>query len=244
MSELLKCQALSKEYNEGESTVQVLKNINFTVNKAEQVAIVGSSGSGKSTLLHLLGALDQPTTGEVLFEQQNIFQFSDNQQAKFRNQSLGFVYQFHHLLPEFSALENVAMPLFIAKKPIEQAKKTALNMLEKVGLSHRSSHKPSELSGGERQRVAIARALVSQPKLILADEPTGNLDHKTGESIYQLLTELREQTQTSFVVVTHDIQLANRLDRSLSLIDGVLTEVAKELEGNLASDLVSNLGNK
>ncbi len=227
MSELLRCQALSKDYNEGENTVHVLKSVNFAVNRAEQVAIVGSSGSGKSTLLHLLGALDKPTSGEVLFEQQNIFQFSDNQQAQFRNQSLGFVYQFHHLLPEFSALENVAMPLFIAKQPIKQAKVTAQNILNKVGLSHRASHKPSELSGGERQRVAIARALVRQPKLILADEPTGNLDQKTGESIYQLLSELREQTETSFIVVTHDIQLANRLDRSYSLRDGVLTQVGQ-----------------
>lgn len=233
MSELLKCTNLSKEYSDGENSVKVLKSVNFTVNKAEQVAIVGSSGSGKSTLLHLLGALDSPTAGDVKFEQQNIFQFSQNQQAQFRNQSLGFVYQFHHLLPEFNALENVAMPLFIAKKPIKEANSLALAMLEKVGLSHRSSHKPSELSGGERQRVAIARALVSQPKLILADEPTGNLDQKTGESIYQLLAELREQTQTSFVVVTHDLQLASRLDRSLSLVDGVLTESQSKLQSGV-----------
>jgi lipoprotein-releasing system ATP-binding protein len=233
MSELLKCTNLSKEYSDGENSVKVLKSVNFAVNKAEQVAIVGSSGSGKSTLLHLLGALDSPTAGYVKFEQQNIFQFSQIQQAQFRNQSLGFVYQFHHLLPEFNALENVAMPLFIAKKPIKEANSLALAMLEKVGLSHRSSHKPSELSGGERQRVAIARALVSQPKLILADEPTGNLDQKTGESIYKLLAELREQTQTSFVVVTHDLQLANRLDRSLSLVDGVLTESKSTLQSGV-----------
>ncbi|MDU0354853.1 lipoprotein-releasing ABC transporter ATP-binding protein LolD [Paraglaciecola aquimarina] len=224
MSELLKCSDLSKEYHEGENCVKVLKSVNFTIRRAEQVAIVGSSGSGKSTLLHLLGALDKPSSGEVIFEQQNIFQYNENQQAQFRNQSLGFVYQFHHLLPEFSALENVAMPLFIAKRPIKQANAAALAMLAKVGLSHRAKHKPSELSGGERQRVAIARALVSQPKLILADEPTGNLDQKTGENIYQLLNDLREQTETSFVVVTHDIQLANRLDRSLQLVDGELTE--------------------
>lgn len=227
MEELFKCQALCKEYSDGENKVEVLKHIDFSVNKAEQVAIVGSSGSGKSTLLHSLGALDKPTSGKVVFEQQNIFEFNDNQQAQFRNQSLGFVYQFHHLLPEFSALENVAMPLFIAKTPVKEANRLALDMLDKVGLSHRVKHKPSELSGGERQRVAIARALVTQPKLILADEPTGNLDHKTGESIYQLLGELREQTRTSFVIVTHDIQLANRLDRSLQLIDGVLTETSK-----------------
>jgi lipoprotein-releasing system ATP-binding protein len=226
MSELLKCTNLSKEYNDGENSIKVLKNINFSINKAEQVAIVGSSGSGKSTLLHLLGALDKPTSGQVSFEQQDIFTFSSNQQAQFRNQSLGFVYQFHHLLPEFSALENVAMPLLIAKKAIKQANELAMAMLDKVGLSHRYKHKPSELSGGERQRVAIARALVTQPKLILADEPTGNLDQKTGESIYQLLSDLREQMHTSFVVVTHDTQLAKRLDRSLNLIDGRLSDAS------------------
>lgn len=224
MSELLRCTNLTKEYSDGENSIEVLKSINFSVNKAEQIAIVGSSGSGKSTLLHLLGALDKPTSGQVLFEQQDIFAFNSNQQAKFRNQSLGFVYQFHHLLPEFSALENVAMPLLIAKNKVKQANELAKAMLAKVGLSHRFSHKPAELSGGERQRVAIARALVTQPKLILADEPTGNLDQKTGESIYELLSELREQMQTSFVVVTHDTQLAKRLDRSLNLVDGCLTE--------------------
>lgn len=224
MSELLRCTNLTKEYSDGENSVKVLKNINFSINKAEQVAIVGSSGSGKSTLLHLLGALDKPTSGQVLFEQQDIYSFSSNQQAQFRNQSLGFVYQFHHLLPEFSALENVAMPLLIAKKNLKQANEMAINMLDKVGLSHRHSHKPAELSGGERQRVAIARALVTEPKLILADEPTGNLDQKTGESIYQLLSDLREQMFTSFVVVTHDTQLAKRLDRSLNLVDGCLSD--------------------
>lgn len=223
MTELLRCSNLTKEYSDGESIVKVLKCVDFSINKAEQVAIVGSSGSGKSTLLHLLGALDKPTSGHVTFEQQDIFAFSSNQQAKFRNQSLGFVYQFHHLLPEFSALENVAMPLLIAKKAIKESNELAMAMLDKVGLSHRYKHKPAELSGGERQRVAIARALVTQPKLILADEPTGNLDQKTGESIYQLLSDLREQMQTSFVVVTHDTQLAKRLDRSLNLIDGCLT---------------------
>jgi lipoprotein-releasing system ATP-binding protein len=228
MSELLRCTNLTKEYNDGQNSVKVLKSVNFSIKKAEQIAIVGSSGSGKSTLLHLLGALDKPTSGQVTFEQQDIFSFSSNQQAKFRNQSLGFVYQFHHLLPEFSALENVAMPLLIAKKPINQANEMAMAMLDKVGLSHRYRHKPAELSGGERQRVAIARALVTQPKLILADEPTGNLDQKTGESIYELLSDLREQMHTSFVVVTHDTQLANRLDRSLNLLDGCLTDSQTE----------------
>ena len=174
-------------------------------------------------MLHLLGALDQPTSGSVLFEQQDIFAFSNAQQAKFRNQSLGFVYQAHHLLPEFSALENVAMPRLIANEKRDEALHHAEEMLNKVGLSHRLTHRPSMLSGGERQRVAIARALVNQPKLVLADEPTGNLDTKTGEGIYQLLNELRDLSQTSFIVVTHDIQLAKRLDRSLSLVNGQLS---------------------
>lgn len=226
MSELLKCTNLNKIFNEGVNQVQVLKNVSFSIAKGEQVAVVGSSGSGKSTLLHLLGALDKPSSGHVWFEQQDIFKFSANQQAQFRNESLGFVYQFHHLLPEFSALENVAMPLLIAKKSVKFAEQEAMAILTRVGLQHRATHKPAELSGGERQRVAIARALVNQPSLVLADEPTGNLDHKTGEGIYQLLRELQTQFQTSFVVVTHDIELASKLDRSLSLIDGELQDSA------------------
>ncbi|WP_158770148.1 lipoprotein-releasing ABC transporter ATP-binding protein LolD [Paraglaciecola sp. L1A13] len=223
MHELLNCVHLSKQYDDGKNSVHILSDVNLTVNTSEQVAIVGTSGSGKSTLLHLLGALDQPTSGHVLFEQQDIFTFSSAQQAKFRNQSLGFVYQAHHLLPEFSALENVAMPRLIANEKREKALHHAEIMLNKVGLAHRLSHRPSMLSGGERQRVAIARALVNNPKLVLADEPTGNLDAKTGEGIYQLLNELRELSQTSFIVVTHDIQLASRLDRSLSLVNGQLS---------------------
>ncbi|MBJ2138935.1 lipoprotein-releasing ABC transporter ATP-binding protein LolD [Paraglaciecola chathamensis] len=223
MHELLKCDHLSKQYDDGKDSVHILNNVNLTVHTSEQLAIIGSSGSGKSTLLHLLGALDQPTSGSVLFEQQDIFAFSNAQQAKFRNQSLGFVYQAHHLLPEFSALENVAMPRLIANEKRDEALHHAEEMLKKVGLSHRLTHRPSMLSGGERQRVAIARALVNQPKLVLADEPTGNLDTKTGEGIYQLLNELRDLSQTSFIVVTHDIQLAKRLDRSLSLVNGQLS---------------------
>jgi lipoprotein-releasing system ATP-binding protein len=226
MSELLKCTNLNKIFNEGVNQVQVLKNVSFSIAKGEQVAVVGSSGSGKSTLLHLLGALDKPSSGHVWFEQQDIFKFSANQQAQFRNESLGFVYQFHHLLPEFSALENVAMPLLIAKKSVKFAEQEAMAILTRVGLQHRATHKPAELSGGERQRVAIARALVNKPSLVLADEPTGNLDQKTGEGIYQLLRELQTQFQTSFVVVTHDIELASKLDRSLSLIDGELQDSA------------------
>ena len=225
MSELLACVNICKQYQEdGVEPVNVLEGVNFTISKGEQVAILGSSGSGKSTLLHLLGALDKPSDGQVLFEGKDIFTFNEEQQAKFRNQSLGFVYQFHHLLPEFSALENVAMPLLIAKENANKAKAQAKAMLEKVGLSHRLDHQPAKLSGGERQRVAIARALVTQPALVLADEPTGNLDHKTGEGIYQLLGELQEQIQTSFIVVTHDVELANRMDRVLMLSDGQLRE--------------------
>ncbi|MCV2883999.1 lipoprotein-releasing ABC transporter ATP-binding protein LolD [Aestuariibacter sp. AA17] len=224
---LLSCSRLSKYYQEGDNRTSVLTDVEFTIHASEQVAILGSSGSGKSTLLHLLGALDRPSSGTVLFKGKDIFSFSAKAQAQFRNQSLGFVYQLHHLLPEFSALENVAMPLLIGKMGAENAKARAEIMLEKVGLSHRISHKPSQLSGGERQRVAIARALVNEPEIVLADEPTGNLDHKTGESIYALLSELREVMQTSFVVVTHDNQLAAKLDRTLLLHQGKLDEVAR-----------------
>lgn len=226
MSILLACTNISKQYQEDAAPVNVLQNVNFSIHVGEQVAILGSSGSGKSTLLHLLGALDTPTSGQVLFNGQNIFDYSDTQQAKFRNQSLGFVYQFHHLLPEFSALENVAMPMLIGKTAPKIAAQKATKILAKVGLSHRLEHKPTQLSGGERQRVAIARALVMEPALVLADEPTGNLDHHSGEGIYQLLRELREQMQTSFVVVTHDTVLAKKLDRVLVLSDGVLSEKA------------------
>ncbi|WP_102794961.1 lipoprotein-releasing ABC transporter ATP-binding protein LolD [Bowmanella denitrificans] len=219
---LLRCQHLTKEYDEGPKPVRVLEDVSFDVGVAEQLAIVGSSGSGKSTLLHLLGALDSPTSGKVWFEDQDIFSFSQARQATFRNQSLGFVYQFHHLLPEFSALENVAMPLLIGGTPKHEIRSQAMAMLDRVGLAERAEHKPAQLSGGERQRVAIARALVNQPKLVLADEPTGNLDNKTAESIYLLLRELTRDLRTSFVVVTHDLHLAERLDRTVSLHHGRL----------------------
>jgi lipoprotein-releasing system ATP-binding protein len=225
-TELLVCENVSKSYQESSNKIQVLDNVNFRIGKAEQIAILGSSGSGKSTLLHILGALDTPTSGNVYFNGKDIFTFTEKQQAQFRNQSLGFVYQFHHLLPEFTALENVSMPLLIGKMSGAEANKRAAKMLDKVGLSERLEHKPSEMSGGERQRVAIARALVTQPDLVLADEPTGNLDHKTGQSIYQLLNELRDEISTSFIVVTHDTELAKKLDRTLSISDGKLIEQA------------------
>ncbi|MCC2615780.1 lipoprotein-releasing ABC transporter ATP-binding protein LolD [Aestuariibacter halophilus] len=220
---LLQCLHLSKHYQEDASRVEVLKDVEFEMGRGEKVAILGSSGSGKSTLLHILGALDQPSSGQVLFDGEDIFSFNEKQRAAFRNRSLGFIYQFHHLLPEFSAIENVAMPLLIRRTPKKQALNDAQAMLAQVGLEHRSQHRPSQLSGGERQRVAIARALVTKPQLVLADEPTGNLDHKTGDGIYALLSSLQQELGTSFIVVTHDTALAQRMGRVLSLTDGVLS---------------------
>ncbi|HEY5715131.1 MAG TPA: lipoprotein-releasing ABC transporter ATP-binding protein LolD [Psychromonas sp.] len=220
--EMLVCRNLSKVYREGKLTTPVLHNVDLAVHAGELLAIVGSSGSGKSTLLHLLGALDKPTQGEVFYQGKNIHQLTANQQAAWRNQSLGFVYQFHHLLSEFNALENVAMPLLIAGESINAAKQRSLTMLKRVGLEHRVLHRPSELSGGERQRVAIARALINQPKLVLADEPTGNLDAKSAESVYQLIKNLNEELGTAFVVVTHDQQLADKLTRQEHMVSGVL----------------------
>ena len=222
MTALLTCTNISKTYQDGKLQNTVLKGVDLIVNEGEFLAIVGSSGSGKSTLLHIMGALDNPSEGTVVYQGKDINLLSDNQQAKWRNQQLGFVYQFHHLLSEFSALENVAMPLLIAGEKISIATQKATDMLIKVGLEHRVKHKPSELSGGERQRVAIARALINSPKLVLADEPTGNLDAKSAESIYQLLKTLNEELGTAFVVVTHDQSLAEKLDRQELMISGIL----------------------
>ncbi|RJG41999.1 lipoprotein-releasing ABC transporter ATP-binding protein LolD [Motilimonas pumila] len=219
---LLSCRGVTKTYQEGKLTTSVLNGVDLDIREGELLAIVGSSGSGKSTLLHLLGALDELTAGEVRFQDKVLHQLSQKQQAKMRNDSLGFVYQFHHLLGEFSALENVAMPLLISGMSIKQAKAKAQAMLDRVGLSHRVAHRPAELSGGERQRVAIARALINEPALLLADEPTGNLDAHTAESIYQLMRELNQSLKTAFVVVTHDLSLAAKFDRQLHMQDGVL----------------------
>jgi len=221
---IMVCNDLSKVYQEGRLATSVLQGVNLSVSKGELLAIVGTSGSGKSTLLHLLGALDAPTTGNILFNGNNIHQLSSKQQSKWRNQELGFVYQFHHLLSEFSALENVAMPLLIAGESIKSAQQKATELLDRVGLSERIQHRPSELSGGERQRVAIARALINKPSLVLADEPTGNLDAKSAESVYQLLKELNTEFGTAFIVVTHDQQLANKLDRQLYMSNGILKD--------------------
>lgn len=227
MSKVIDCQNLYKTYREGEVETPVLHGLNFSVEQGEQVAIVGSSGSGKSTLLHLLGTLDTPTKGKIFIAGTDIASLNRRKQAAFRNEHLGFIYQFHHLLMEFSALENVAMPLMIRGLSAKDAQFEASAMIEKVGLSHRAKHLPSALSGGERQRVAIARALVTKPTLVLADEPTGNLDHANAEKIYQLLREINQSVKTSFVVVTHDVGLANKLDRSIRMIDGHLENVHK-----------------
>ncbi|MEZ9928169.1 lipoprotein-releasing ABC transporter ATP-binding protein LolD [Vibrio breoganii] len=229
MSNLLECQNLKKTYTEGSVDTQVLRGVSFTVGHGELVSIIGSSGSGKSTLLHILGALDDATVGDVQFNGQDLGALSSNQQAKLRNQHLGFVYQFHHLLADFSAVENVAMPLLIGGEKPAKAKLAARELLTRVGLEHRLEHRPSELSGGERQRVAIARALVNKPSLVLADEPTGNLDHTTALGIYDLMRELNQKSGTAFLVVTHDGELASKMDRQMHMQDGLLVQVEEEV---------------
>ncbi|OZN25020.1 lipoprotein-releasing system ATP-binding protein LolD [Actinobacillus seminis] len=221
---LLDCRHMSKNYQEGSVQTQVLKDVSFSMNDCELVAIVGSSGSGKSTLLHTLGGLDQPSAGEVFIKGQSLQKAGANELAKLRNQYLGFVYQFHHLMADFSALENVMMPMLIGKQNATEARDRAEKMLSAVGLAHRISHRPSALSGGERQRVAIARALVNQPSLVLADEPTGNLDRKTTESIFELIQGLNQEQGIAFLLVTHDLHLAEKLSRCLVMQDGILRE--------------------
>ncbi|OTQ75489.1 MULTISPECIES: lipoprotein-releasing ABC transporter ATP-binding protein LolD [unclassified Gilliamella] len=220
---LLSAKNLYKTYKEGKMVTEVLKNVSFDIYPQSLLAIIGSSGSGKSTLLHLLGGLDKPTSGEIIFKSQQLNRLSEQEKAHLRNQEIGFVYQFHHLLPDFTALENVAMPLLIAGTSPNEAKKRAMAMLDSVNLVKRANHRPAELSGGERQRVAIGRALINNPALVMADEPTGNLDKSTADAIFDLLIRLNREHGTAFLVVTHDLVLANKLDQQLIMSDGQLS---------------------
>ena len=222
MSNVLECRQLGKTFGEGEVALNILHDVDFTVSAGERIAITGTSGSGKSTLLHLLGGLDEPTSGDVSITGQPLASLSSVQLGRLRNRTLGFVYQFHHLLPEFTATENVAMPLLIRGVRSAEAREQAESLLVRVGLSARTSHKPGEMSGGERQRAAIARALVTKPACVLADEPTGNLDRQNAEQVYALMLELNQELGTSLLVATHDPLIAERMDRVVRLEDGRL----------------------
>ncbi len=224
--DVLICQDLSKVFHDGELYVEVLQRVNLTVKKGERLAIVGPSGAGKSTFLHILGGLDQATSGHVYIAGQDMTTLSDIERSHLRNRTLGFIYQFHHLLPEFTVLENVCMPLLLRQTPIEIAKEKAFALLEKVGLAPRYKHKLAELSGGERQRTAIARALVTDPVCVLADEPTGNLDKRTAERVYETMLELNQALNTSIIIVTHDTHLAEKMDHIYLLENGNLNKTA------------------
>jgi lipoprotein-releasing system ATP-binding protein len=227
MSEnVLEARAVHKSFRQGPEEVHVLEGVQLSIARAERVAIVGSSGSGKTTLLQILGGLDRPSTGAVLVDGRDIHSLSENERGNLRNHALGFVYQFHHLLPEFSALENVAMPLLVRRTRVSAARAAASALLERVGLGGRLAHRPHQLSGGERQRAAVARALVTEPRIVLADEPTGNLDGGNAESVFELMLELNRERGTSLVVVTHDLRLANRMESVYELERGTLVRRA------------------
>jgi lipoprotein-releasing system ATP-binding protein len=221
-STILQCQALTMRYSQGNLAVDVLKGVDLAVGLGESVAIMGASGSGKSTLLHLLGGLEKPTSGKVILDGTDLNDVSGRKLASLRNNALGFIYQFHHLLGEFTVLENVAMPLLIGGKTVEEARHNATRLLQRVGLGHRVEHKPGELSGGERQRAAVARALINKPKIVLADEPTGNLDSKTADDVFQLMLELNQELKVSFLIVTHDHELAEKMGKVLHMEDGLI----------------------
>ena len=221
MTAILTAKNITKTYQDGKTTTNVLNHLDISINSGERIAIVGTSGSGKSTMLHILGGLDVPTSGEVWLHGQRINDLNETQRGELRNQHLGFIYQFHHLLAEFTAIENVAMPLLMRKAvPIAAARQQSIELLEKVGLAHRLTHRPGELSGGERQRVAIARALVTKPSLILADEPTGNLDYANAQAVFEILSDLQKDFNTALLMVTHDRQLAQLADKQLVLQNG------------------------